>query len=223
MNASGVFALLALFPCLLQAQRVSIGVEGGVPVSAHSEDYGQGCLYRGTTGCGPNDFFVKPYAIGATADVYLFRNLSVEGGFLYERFHKDLTQGLIAHAGYVNFGQQYSVAANGWLFPFLLKYTIGRHRIAPFVDAGATLRHLGPFDGQGIQLDFYLNPQPTSVHFESGRNLDAAVTVGGGLQWRISVFDVVPEIRFLHWTSTYYQPVQNQAMLMLGVTFPVRK
>jgi hypothetical protein len=223
MNASRVCALAALLPSLLPAQRVSAGVEAGVPVSPHSEDYGQGCLFQGTTDCGPNDFLIKPYAIGATAEVYLFSNISVQAGFLYQRFHKDVTEGLIAHAGYLNFGQQYGAAANGWLFPLLLKYAFGRRRLAPFVDAGATLRHLGPFEGRGIQLDFYLNPQPTSVHFESGRNLDVAITGGAGLEWRISVFDVAPEIRFLHWTSTYYQPAQNQAMLMLGVTFPARR
>jgi hypothetical protein len=77
--------------------------------------------------CGPNDFFVKPYAIGPVVDVNLPRGFSAEVGFLYERFHIDLAQGLTApHGGAVNFGQKYSVSADGWLFPLLLKYTFGR-------------------------------------------------------------------------------------------------
>jgi hypothetical protein len=39
----------------------------------------------------------------------------------------------------------------------------------------------------------------------------------------VAVVDVVPEIRYLHWTSQYEQPVQNQAMVMLTVTFPTTR
>lgn len=221
---AGAWLLTALLSCLAPAQPISVGVMGGVPVSPHSQNYGQSCLDRGPLSCGPNDFFVKPYAIGPIVEVNLPQGVSAEVGFLYERFHRDLTEGLtITHGSSVNFGQQYSVSANGWLFPFLLKYTSGRRRITPFADGGATLRHLGPFDGQGIQLDFRLQPQATSFHIESGRDLDVAITVGAGLRGRISVVDIAPEIRFLHWTSQYYQPVQNQAMLMLLLSFPARK
>ena len=218
------FLVAALLTRLASAQFISVGVTGGVPLSAHSQDYGQGCTSPGPLSCGPNDFFVKPYAIGPTVDVNLPRGISAEVGFLYERFHKDFTQGLTApHGGPVNFGQQYAASADGWLFPLLLKYNFGGHRITPFVDAGATLRHLGPFEGKGVQLDFLLQPQPLSVHFDSGRDLDVAVTVGAGLRWRISVIDIAPEIRFLHWFSENYQPARNQGMLMLGLTFPARR
>jgi hypothetical protein len=61
------------------------------------------------------------------------------------------------------------------------------------------------------------------VHIEYDRAVDVAITVGAGLRWRVSVIDIAPEVRFLHWTSQYDQPVQNQAMLMLGVTFPARR
>jgi len=216
--------LAALLPCLAPAQAISVGVTGGVPISPHSESYSPECFDHGSPICGPNGFFVKPYSIGPTIDVKIRWGISAQVGFQYERFHQDLTRGLTPfHGGIVNFGEKYSVSANGWLFPLLLKYTLGRRRVAPFADAGATLRHLGPFDGKGVQLDYYYQPQPISIHFDSGRNLDVAITAGAGLKWRISVVDITPEIRFLRWTSLYYQPVQNQAMLMLGLTFPARR
>jgi len=214
----------ALAGPIAPAQPVSVGVMGGAPVSPHSQNYGEGCFDRGPLICGPNDFFVKPYAVGPTVAVNLPWGISAEAGFLYQRFHKDLDEGLTApHGGVVNFGQKYSVSANGWLFPFLLEYRLGRRKIAPFVKAGATLRHLGPFDGQAIELDFYLQPQPASIHIAGGRGLDAAITAGAGLRWRISAIEISPEIRFLHWTSAYDQPAQNQAMLMLGLSFPARR
>ncbi len=217
-------AIMIGFALPMSAQRISVGVTGGVPVSPHSQDYGPGGCDTIAPICGPNDFFVKPYAIGPTVDINLSRGVSAEVGFLYERFHKDLSQGLTApHGGPVNFGLQYGASAGAWLVPLLLKYNFGRHRITPFVDAGATLRHLGPFDGQGVQLDFLFRPQPISVHFDSGRDLDVAIAAGAGLRWRLSVIDIAPEIRFLHWSSENFQPARNQGMLMLGLTFPARK
>jgi hypothetical protein len=221
--------LLIMAPSLGPAQLISIGVTGGIPISPHSQDYGQECLItRSTpnsntqTTCGPNRFFVKPYGVGPTLALHLRWRISVETGILYERFHQDVSHGLVVPrgGGGTNFGQYFSASANGWLFPLQLRHVFGEGKLSPFVNLGATLRHLGPFDGAGTQVDINLQPQPASFHIESGRDLDVAETVGAGVRWRVGVFNISPEIRFLHWTSTYYQPVQNQLMLMLGVTFP---
>jgi hypothetical protein len=142
---------------------------------------------------------------------------------LYERFHRDVSQGLTApRAGGVNFGFSTGVAANAFLFPLLVKYNLGHHRLKPYIGAGATLRHLGTFDGQGIQLDFNLHPIATAFHFDPGKAVDTAVTVSVGFRYRVAIFELAPEIRYLHWTAQYEQPVQNQAMLMLTVAFPAR-
>ena len=162
-----VWLVGALLPCFAPAQPISVGVTGGVPVSPHSQNYGQGCFDRGPLICGPNDFFVKPYAIGPVVDVNLPRGISAEVGFLYERFHIDLAEGLTApHGGAVNFGQKYSVSADGWLFPFLLKYTFGWRRVAPFADAGATLRTSRPIRWQRHPIGLL---SPASTDFGSHR------------------------------------------------------
>ena len=143
---------------------------------------------------------------------------------MYQRFHRDISLPLtIGRAGYIQYGQRTGVSANGWLFPLQLRYTAGHKRLRPFINAGATLRHLGTFEGDGLRLDFGIPApvvQSSHFHIESGRDLDVAVTAGAGVLWRMSILDIAPEIRFLHWTSTYYQPVQNQAMLVLSITFP---
>jgi hypothetical protein len=214
--------LLLAIACGAGAQTIAVGVTGGVPISEHSQDFGQGCL---ASTCGPNRLTAKPYAIGPTLEIQIPWRLSVQAGMLYERLHLDVSHGLQVGRGSnnVNFGEYYGASANAWLFPLQLKYVFGGRKLAPFINAGATLRHLGPFDGDGIRLDFFLQPQRTKFHIESGRDLDVAETVGGGVRWRAGVFDISPEIRFLHWTSTYYQPAQNLAMLMLGITLPVRR
>ena len=235
IRLAGVYLAGALFPFFLSAQPISVGVTVGVPISPNSQNLhipsvvppaanGQACLNLAPTICGPNDFFAYPYAIGANVNTSIRWGLSAEVGFLYERFHMNFIEGFTyPHGGLLNFGQKYSVSANAWLFPLLLNYTFGRRKVAPLIEAGATLRHLDPFNGKGIQLDFYLQPQPTFVRLVSSKDLDVAVTVGAGARWRISLFDVTGKIRFLHWTAQYYQPVQNQAMLMLGFNFPAHK
>ncbi|MDR3701472.1 MAG: hypothetical protein P4L56_17625 [Candidatus Sulfopaludibacter sp.] len=218
-------ALGLAFALATPAQTLSLGVSAGVPISPHSQNYGQGCISATQGPCGSNDFYARPYAVGPVAGIGIRWGVSIQAGALYERFHIDQTRGLTVGrgSGSVDFGHQYSVGANAWLFPLLLRYTRGRGRISPFVNAGATLRHLGVFTGNGTQLDFYLQPHPATFQISTGRDLDAAVTAGTGLKWRAAIFDIAPEVRFLHWTSSYYQPAQNQAMLIVAITFPLQR
>lgn len=222
--------LLGLAGALVQAQVISIGLSGGVPISAHSTDFGHGCIAtRSSVGsvsvmtCGPNRLSMKPYAVGPAVAAKLPWSLSIHAEMLYERYHRDVAHGLQVGRGIsaVNFGEYFGASANGWLFPLSLQYGFGAGRLAPFVSAGATLRHLGAFKGRGTQVDFYLQPQPVAVHIETGRALDVAETVGAGVRWRWGVVDVSPEVRFLHWTSDYYQPAQNQVMLMVTIMGPI--
>jgi len=62
-----------------------------------------------------------------------------------------------------------------------------------------------------------------SFHIVAGGNPEIAVTAGAGIRVRLLLFDLLPEIRFLHWTSRYHNPVQNQAILALAVVFPPRR
>ena len=149
----------------------------------------------------------------------------MKAGFLYQRLHQDVTTGLIPGRGngYVNFGFREDLAGNQWLFPLLLKYRLTRLRCRPFVAAGATLRHLGTLNGQGVQVDISLNPNPATFQFQTSSNPDTAITAGAGVRWRFLGFDLAPEVRYLHWTSPDLQPARNQAMLVLGIVFPARK
>jgi hypothetical protein len=173
----------------------------------------------------PNDFYQKPFAVGPTVEIKLPWNFSFEAGMLYERFHRDVSEGVTPArgTGQVDFGYVTSVAANAFVFPLLAKYNLGHRRIQPFIEAGPSLRHLGVFSGEGIQLDFFLHANPASFQFDPGKALDVAVTAGAGFRYRVAMFDLVPEIRYLHWTAQYEQPAQNQAMLMLTVALPARR
>ena len=226
--------VLFVFSWNVSSQWLSVGVRGGVPVSPQSVTYPSATITLNPSSSGqtggdiafqaPNDFYQKPYAVGPTVEINLPWHLSLAAGMLYERFHRDMSEGITPiRLGGVDFGYVTSVAANAFLFPLLAKYNFGRRRTQPFIEAGATLRHLGVFSGDGIQVDFYLHPVATAFRFDPGKAVDVAVTAGAGLRYRVAGVDVVPEIRVLHWTSQYEQPVRNQAMLMLTVAFPARR
>lgn len=207
-----------LLPSLSMAQWVAAGVTGGVPISPQSQQSAPGFLLDGTSG--PNDLILRPYLVGATVQVRLLRELSAVVEFDYERMHEDFTYFNVR--GPIDFGTRGSASANVWLFPMLIRYDIAHRGLSPFVDAGVTLRNLGTFNGSGYHLDFYLQPQPEAFHTVPGGNPDIAITADAGVRIRVLSFDLTPEVRFMHWTSSYFIPAQNQAMLIIGATFPAR-
>ena len=213
-----IFAFL-LFPAAALAQWLSAGVTGGVPISPQSSQLGTGYFVNGAPG--PNDQILKPYVFGGTVQVKLLWELSAVADFQYERIHQDFTYSNV-RAGQTNVGTRGGASANVWLFPLLLRYDLHRRRVSPFVDLGAALRRLGPFNGQGFQLDFYYQPHPVSFHTVPGGNPEIAMAAGAGIRTRASVFDLASEVLFLRWTTGYFVPVQNQAVLIVSVTFPAR-
>lgn len=158
--------LVLLSPALSVAQLMSFGVTAGVPISPQSQRFPDGFLLNGMTG--PNELAVKPWLAGAAVQFRLYRKFSAVGEFQYERIHEDFTYSSVKFQ--VNFGTRGGTSASAWLFPLLIRYDLKRGRLSPFFDAGITLLRLGTLEGDGYQLDFYLNPQPTSFHIDPGGN-----------------------------------------------------
>ena len=216
--------LVFLIPLGALAQLMSLGVTGAVPISPHSATYPEAQLGISPSIQAKNDLYSKPYAVGAQAEFFLPLNISLEAGLLYQRFHQDISAGITPiRGGPVNFGYSQSLAANAFLFPLLAKYSFGNKRLRPFIHTGATLRHLDTFVGNGIQLDFYLHPSPAKFQFDPQKSIDVAITAGVGVRYRLAIFDIAPEIRYLHWTAAYEQPVKDQALLMVTISFPSKK
>jgi hypothetical protein len=216
-----IFALL-LFPALSMAQWVSVGVTGGVPLSPQSHQAAPGFTLTPADGpvAGPNDLIVKPYFVGGTVQVRLWWKFSMVAEFEYQRMHEDFTYFSVRQSD--NLGVRGGASANVVLFPLLLRYDLGRKRISPFVDLGATLRNLGPFNGGAFQVEPYGPLRPANFHIAPGGNPEIAITAGAGIRMPVSLIDLAAEVRFLHWTTGFYIPVQNQAMLAVSATFPPR-
>src|SRR4051794_31432764 len=106
--------LLGLIAWVVQAQPISFGVTGGVPISPYSQSYSQGCLGNPFFLCGPNSLLFRPYTIGPTIELHSPWRFSVEAGALYQRFHQDITVGWRIRPP-LTLGHRESVSAGGWL------------------------------------------------------------------------------------------------------------
>jgi hypothetical protein len=197
--------LLALFAqfCFAESPFI-IGVRGGVPLGDVIQTVQSGSNISSAT---------NRYVVGPTLGIRLPAGFSVAGDALFTHVTLSATS---ASAGSI------SASASSWEFPVLLRYTIGREGIAPFVGAGVSVRHLSDFGNIG--------PFLTNSSSNTG-NVVGSAAVGfaldGGLQFHAGFLHISPEIRYTHWGSNNiaaaFQNVirtnDNEGQILVGLTF----
>jgi opacity protein-like surface antigen len=198
------YLLLLLAPLALEAQPISIGIKGGVPITDALETFqGNNASYVTNT---------HRYLVGGTIQLNLPLRFSIEADGLYKRLGYQFEQ----------FGGPGSpvttrTVADVWEFPVLGKFAIWPGPIRPFVDAGASWRHIANIEqagGSGTVLE--LN-KDTTVGF----------VAGGGVEFKFGIMRLTPEFRYTHWGSeNLHDPVNsllrtnlNQGDFILGLTF----
>ncbi len=190
-------------------QRLSIGIEGGMPLTAIAQS--SGCW-----GCGGVD--INRYSAGLTGEVHLYRRFSLEVEGLLQRIHADYYVG-VPHFPVYTEGR---VAGYVWEFPLVLRYSVRRSMLSPFADAGSTIRHVGQMHGPGSSYaNWYAqNPEPVQIDFDPGKPFGVGVSAGVGVAKKAGPFRLVPELRYTRWTEGFYQPNRNEVQLFVGIVFP---
>jgi len=181
-----------------------IGVRGGVPLND---------VIQGANGGGVS-VATKRYVVGPTVGLRLPLGFSVQVDALYNRFHVTANNGPS--------GTAITASANSWEFPATLKFTAGRgNAIAPFVEAGGSVRHLsslgdiGPFIANAVDRDVISSAN--TVGF----------VLGGGLRFKAGPLKISPEIRYTRWGGEnisqgfrqFLHSDKDDAQILLGVTF----
>jgi outer membrane protein W len=145
----------------------------------------------------------KDYVIGPTFEIRLPFHLSVEADALYRPLHYNLwtsTQG----------SAQGNTISN-WEIPIVAKYHFHAPVVKPYLEAGPSFRALG-------NLGYTLSS-------DDERLSDKGFTLGAGVDFKIPLVRISPEIRFTHWGSDSNVPAggpstnQNQAEFLVGVSF----
>ena len=188
-----LLVLLSLSFCSsADAQFFSIGIKGGVPLTDAYQSV--------RTGNFSATAYDRRYIIGPMAEVHLPFHLGVEVDALYRR------NGLQA-SSLRPFAVAVSIVhINDWQFPILGKWEPGSGPIRPFVDAGVTYRHISSI------LSPVLGPSDPNT---------AGVTFGGGVELKLLILRISPEIRYTHWGSRAFPAIgnTNQADFLVGLTF----
>ncbi len=213
LSFSGLALVIALTPAFAVAgDAVSVGVKGGVPITDAFD------AARGTT----SEYFTdtKRYLVGPTVEFHLPWRFSIEVDALYKRLgYQYQATGPVVTS---------STVANSWEFPVLAKFEILPGPVRPFVDLGASFRHLSGIRQirqtvSGATFDrVELN---NAVEFNK-RN-DVGLAGGFGIAFKMGPVRISPEFRYTRWGGENFRdPIgallrmnRNQGDFMLGLTF----
>ncbi len=195
----------------LTAQPVSFGVKAGVPFV----DFVGSAA--GTTPGFSATGFSNRYIVGATIEVHLPKQISVEADALYR------------HATYngVFFyplvGTTLDHTRMGLLeIPILVKYRFAG-RVRPFVDGGAAFDRVVGLTNSYVNIAVFGSPIFTGTNAaptQLSNSTTPGIVTGGGIEAHAGVVRISPELRYTRWTSAhFFFSSQNQVDFLVGITF----
>jgi len=218
MRYATLLLFAGLFTATAFAQRVSLGVKGGVRLNDDLESGGEGAKVSES----------KRYTLGPTVELKLPHRLSLEIDALYKRlgtssYSKDITGWGISRD-----------RSNSWEFPILAKYRLVRKLPAPYVSGGYAFRHI---TGSGTLTDFCCvntfggpsNPTLTNSTYSTNYKNSSGLVVGGGMELETWYLRFSPEFRYTRWNNWslydygsygyYAKSAQNQAEILVGIAW----
>jgi len=198
----------------VQAQFVSLGIKGGIPVTPALPGLSYSNPYLDT----------GRWTVGPTLELHLVSGLSFEVDALFRGYTVVATYVLTPPDSSLS-QETVKSSVKAWDFPFLLKYRLPVGAVRPFLDGGYSFTHesTDAFASSAcISSPLQCvppNPALTTLsgifsgEFQSSRNLHGPAA-GVGVQFRHGRIRIAPEIRYTH-----LNPNTNLATVLVGVTF----
>lgn len=216
--ATAMLGSVALYAQDTESMPVTLGVKVGIPITNmfsanNTTEFGQ-------TVPSPFSAAEPRYEWGVSGEFHLYKNL---------RFELD---GLIKRG---NFNSGFPYAGGGiayqptnfnwWEIPGLIKTDVRLGHVRPFVDFGATLRHISTIQqytyAAGLPGGFSIDDNSIALH---NRNSYGGVA-GLGITFKEGPLHVSPEIRYTRWANSAFEGVGgfktnlDQGDFLLGITF----
>ncbi|MEO7142284.1 MAG: porin family protein [Bryobacteraceae bacterium] len=207
---------ILLLPAAAYCQPVGVGLKIGAPLSDAFNIANGSTSYTADT---------HRYTLGPFVELRLPAHLSIEVDALYKNFEYRAFSSI----GSTIFNSH--TTASSWEFPVLLKYHIlpGIPILKPYVEAGPTFSRLS-----GVRQLFTcsgdlcgLNSSGSSNQpGDLNHNSDYGLTFGAGLEVKLLLIRISPEIRYTRWGFANFASLgdvlksnQNQAAVLVGVSF----
>ncbi len=201
--------LLCLFGSVAAfGQPISVGVKGGVPLTDFLETVSSGNVFvRSKT---------QRYIVGPTVELRLPAGFGVEFDALYRHFNYNATTSL------ANAVTSIDTTANAWEFPLLLKKRFASGPVRPFVSAGVTWNKIS-----GVSQSIRSTVGLTAPELKN--DVATGFVAGVGLDLRLLILRITPEIRYTRWGSNTFSSIfppggslnsnQNQGEFLVGFSF----
>jgi hypothetical protein len=201
--------LPAILSVTAQAQSLSLGVTGGVPVQT---PLGQ-----------TNDRM--PFAIGPTVNIRISSRFSIETGLLFHRMGESARASASQYpesaVSLVSTAQRVRVLE----VPVLAKFHFRAERETwrPFVTLGPSIRRTSEDFGSSATILSGTNLTPLAPQPALNANrvsLTVDPSVGVGVDFKAGRFHLDPEVRYSYWGAGSTIPVRkNQVDFLLGFRF----
>jgi len=212
--------LLLLGAVPVFSQPFSFGVKLGVPLTDFINAAGNS---QNASGFLDYSTHTNRYIVGVGAEVRLPFHLGIEVDALYRHydFQSSPQNNLLPVVTTTS-----STTSNAFEFPILGKFRFGSKLIHPFVDAGVAFDTLqGVKQAVTTTVGTVTSSTSTSSPSEVLNNTTHGFVVGGGLDIKILVIHIQPEIRYTRWGEEHFDlssllhSNQNQGEFLLGIEF----
>ena len=202
---------------------VTLGVKIGIPVT-DMFDASNTTLFNGNQSVPGSSYTsaVPRYEFGVSAEFHLPYHLRFEVDGLYKRAGFATQNNSAVAFGTATTGY-YNSHFNVFEVPGVFKYNIAMGHYRPFVDFGASMRHIAGISQSsyftGVPLYYYNNNTPEL------RNRNSFGGVAGfGITFKKGPFELTPEARYTRWANESFSAAGlrtnlDQGDVLLGISF----
>jgi opacity protein-like surface antigen len=189
------------------SQPFGFGIKGGVPMTDFLDATSNSKFSFSTT--------TNRYIIGPMAELRLPFGLGVEVNALYRHF---------SYAGVTTVNS--ATTAGAWEFPLVAKYRFKGPLVHPYVEAGIAWDKLsGLTQTVSSTVAGITGISTTSNPPELNKNVTRGFVFGGGVEAKILMLRIAPQIRFTRWNDHHFLDPNgllhsnlNQAEFLVGLT-----
>lgn len=221
-----IFGAVLLSGSMLLAQDseshlpITLGFKGGIPVT-NMMSASNTSLFGGNQQINGSNYssHTPRYILGASAEFHIPYNLRLEVDGLYKRGGYDSSNPF-------GTGLAYSPTSfNWWEFPVLVKKNLRLGHYRPFVDVGASLRHISTITQTSFVPGLAYASLGNNTADLHNRNSYGGVA-GFGITFKKGPFELTPEARYTRWANEAFVGANgglrtnlDQGDVLLGISF----